>query len=448
METFDTNLVSYLARKTRITAGKTIKDVAFSISPGTASHIETQEKTVSPKKVYDYLENLGIEKNQVPNQLEEIKKEIEQVQFSLELIFMMFESGNIATAQQKLQDINLPKYHPYYSYYVYLKARNLRHQQNWKEAIRIYNEAIKIYNKNNYSIDLEFIPTTYNSLSVCAFYLDEISLALEYVITGLSHCDQSNKTKDIYYTLKRNQILYLERLGNLVQAFELINKIWPDIHSIDKTQVKLSFYKSKVSLLLQTKRYEEAIQFAKEGIKIARNNKELNRFFDLLNILGKVFTEIDNWEEAKSCFEHVLSYPEDGFPNKQVDALLNLASLYSIRQLWKKCKTALDSALNICNHHQIDIYRMSRVLIAYGDNYRSQNKYEEALKYYNEVIRTAKEHNLLHIHYFALFHSLDCLLNLGDEIEFTMRNKELYLLQKQPGYGKRSLNDIPTIPHW
>lgn len=274
----DPNLISFLARKTRDSLGKTLKDVSFNVSAATASNIETQEQKVTDKKVYAYLENLGITREMVKIRVQETQNRINKIQFSLDLITNMFNSGILDQGIADLKKIQLDNFHPLYAYTLYLEGRYLRHQNQWEDSLNILLRAIEIHKKNNYSLNNNFLSHVYNSLSICAYYLDDLPLALKYAENGLAEFNQDTNTPDVYYTLKRNQLLYLERSGDTTQAFANVNKIWDERHKIEKIKVKLGFYKSRATLLHYTKQYHEAIACVEEGIRIARLNNELSLF--------------------------------------------------------------------------------------------------------------------------------------------------------------------------
>lgn len=168
-----------------------------------------------------------------------------------------------------------------------------------------------------------------------------------------------------------------------------------------------------------------------------------------MNILGALFIDLDRWEESKECFINVISYESLGYANKQVDAQLNLAILQAKLEEWELAKDALDKAVNICQNNNIDIYRNCKVKMVYGDIHRSLGQYNKSLQFFDEVITLSKKRELIHIQYYALLQSLDCLDHLGYEKEFNKRNKEVYLIQKQRHNqeGVES-NEIPKFSHW
>ena len=55
------------------------------------------------------------------------------------------------------------------------------------------------------------------------------------------------------------------------------------------------------------------MKYAREGIEIARKNRVWISLFDLWSVLGTIYMDLKDWENAKACFDVVLSL-RDKFP--------------------------------------------------------------------------------------------------------------------------------------
>ncbi|MCH5586354.1 hypothetical protein MK805_15540 [Shimazuella sp. AN120528] len=194
---------------------------------------------------------------------------------------------------------------------------------------------IDLYEKNNY-IQPDILPACFNTLSTCYYYEEDIENALKYANKGLESFNESTSKKELKYLLIVNKILYLIALGQRELALELINNVWNHIHEIEPIKVRLNLYKFKSQLLKTAKKYKEAIECAKEGISVARKDKDRNRIFGLLIVLGTIYFELGNDNKAETCFNTVALFEDLKYPRRFVDAHVYLGALKAKQEEWKK----------------------------------------------------------------------------------------------------------------
>lgn len=435
---FDPNIVSYLSRKIRDDKKLTQEKAAFGgVSKGTIHNIETQEKPVSNNTILEHFENLGIYKVDFPNRLLEAKKNIDDTQFQLNLIQMLLDGGDLDPAKNELKKLKLPKYHPLSSFCIYLEGRYWFHQGEWEKASRDFTKAINRYRKNQYKLNNQLVPHCYNLLGLCSYYQDDVKNAIKYAELGL----EANPKAALKNSIMSNIILYLSHSGNSTQAFYLINNFWSEINQSSKIATRLNLYVVRTKLLRSAKQITEAIDCAKEGLELAFINHEYNRAFELLNTLGIIYIEENEWEQAERCFSTVIQSNKSN-SRRIAEATLNMGILHAHKRNWKLAETYLAKSLEICRDNKLIDYNLkSDVHIVYGRILFFQNKYHKALEVLSELEKSlngSEEHFEK-----AISLSLNCLLSLGDIDEFQKRSVELFKL-RESSIRKDEFYEIPS----
>lgn len=438
MSEFDSNILSYLSRKTRDEQKMTQENASFgSVSKGTIHNIETQEKSVASNTILDYFENLGIAKNDLPQKISEAQKEIEDTQFELDLLQMIIDGGDLDHGKNKLSLLQLPKYHPLFSFHIYLKGRYWFKQGEWVKASSQFENAIYRYQKNQYLLENQILSHCYNLLGLCSYYQDDMENALNYAELGLN----SRPQVDLKNSITSNIALYLSHSGNTSQAFYLINNLWPDIAQLSKISTRLNLYNTRTKLLRSAKQIKEAIDCAKEGLKIAFLNLEYNRAFELLNTLGNIYIENNELDQAEKCFSTVIYSEHRADPRRITESNLNMGILYAQKNAWNQAEFHLDKSLNACQDSKlVDKNLVIDVHMVYGNVLQLQGKYKLALNLFDKVLEMLHDSKQTEE---VIARSLSCLLSLGNLEEFQKRSMELCKIQESQN-RKGELYEIPT----
>lgn len=430
LEKIDYELITYLAKKTRLENNLIIDAVSNHLSRSTVSNIEKRRGRTSLKAVAQYLTNLGLNKKQVLQKMKALENEIEDLQFQLELVQIFLDEKKPVDAKNILDNFHFADFHPLTAKVKYLIGRYYYIQDDLQKAKQCFFQAISIYEKNNY-FQPNLLPACYNTLSTCNYYQEKLEEALKYVDIGLHYFDEKHSHSDLKYLLLVNKVLYLIVLGQHELAFKIINQIWDDIHTIEPIKVRLNFYKFKAQLLKKSRQYDQAIQCAQQGIYIARKNKDRNRNLALLIVLGTIYLELDNLCKAKTCFHAVIAFQDFRFPRRLVDGHVYLGILHAKDHNWKEAESHLLIAKKISEEYQVDVRRSIKLLVVYGNIMRQQEKFEQAIKLYNRANRLATEKQLPNLRLDGLFQLLKCYRALNDHVSFNQTNLELFKLQDQ-----------------
>ena len=229
-------------------------------------------------------------------------------------------------------------------------------QQNYKEALKYFEEALKVNKKlapenNIYKAGiLQNIGLTY-------FCLNDFDQSLKYFEEALSISKQIFKANDpfiakqLYYIAStyNSQAKYTEALKYFLDSFEVYEKM-------PSSQLLKNIFVYEDVLFSIAKRYKEQREF----------KKALKYYQELLKVSRQ-------------------SYP----PNHEsiIEALIGIGVSYTGEENLAKALQNLEEALNISKEMlpDHDILR-AEVLYAFGELFLLQKKYHEALNYFKESL--------------------------------------------------------------
>ncbi|SFS90627.1 helix-turn-helix domain-containing protein [Marininema halotolerans] len=380
-------------RKVRKSKGLRLEDLADErISPATISNIERGLAHVNISKIYYIVEKLGLSFSEVPNLIIEQEEENNELKFTLESIETLIElEGEPTTIFSMLDNIQIEDNHLYAPVLQYIKGKAYLYTKNWIKAERCYGLAISLSNQNDSKENIEAI--SFLDLSFCCYYQNDIEKALEFVNSGLAAFRDEEERQYVKFTLIRNKIVFLERLGRLAEGLKVIQDIWDDILKHRNTDTVLTFYIIRAELLRKTELIDDAIRFAKEGLQLARLNKHYLSIFELLTILGNLYTTIEEWSKAELCFNNSLA-SRHLLPRKEslTDNYIGLGILKIQQDKQHEAKELFKKAIENAEKHD-DAPKLTYALRVMGDFWKSNGEKLEAISYYKSALELAKRFN-------------------------------------------------------
>ncbi len=166
--------------------------------------------------------------------------------------------------------------------------------------------AIRLVHQGNPDRESNIEAAAYNELSLNSFGQNDMKQALKYTENGLAAFQSGGERPQYESILKRNRAIYLERLGRLGEAMQIVQEAWPQIPEMVQIETVLSFYWLRSDLLRRSQMFDEAVAYAKEGLELARINRHHDSMFDLWTVLGSVYMNKKQWDQAESSFEMAL----------------------------------------------------------------------------------------------------------------------------------------------
>ncbi|WP_175482266.1 tetratricopeptide repeat protein [Thermoflavimicrobium dichotomicum] len=383
--------IGQLLRRRRKSLGLRLEDLADeSISAATISKIERGIPSVSQEMFDCYLSKLGISDLQelVDVQVDQETKE-EEIKTKLFMIKSLLDHAGPSIALAKLRSLDISNHPKYLPEVKYLKGKAYFIKQNYEKAKKYFYEAISIVENHNQSIGA----MAYCYLGMIEYNQSNLYQAIDYTDLGLNIIEELNDEtyKEEKYMLLLNKIIYLEKLDRNSEAFGLLQELWEHKHKIETIQIKLNMYELFALILKKAKLYHQAIRYAKEGIEMARRNKEHSRAFDLWTSLGKIYFEMGELDEAEFCYLTALEL-RDKVTSKDllIDTYADLGELYSYQKEWQLAEENLNEALKIGNRY--NGFKVAKVLEMKGTLKYHTGQHDEAIHCLEKALQLLQQY--------------------------------------------------------
>ncbi|MFC7443261.1 helix-turn-helix domain-containing protein [Laceyella putida] len=430
MRTLALHEIGEVIRKVRKERGLRLEDLADeNISPATVSNIERGVAHVSPEKISYLLEKLDLPMNKLPEMLVKEQAELKKVKFKLLTVATLRQIGLIDEALQRLEELVLDETHPYIAHAYYFKGKCYMSKKKWKQAERALYNALRLTQQNPYK-DHNMESASYLLLSLISYYQNRMEQALSFTDNGLETFVENGENQHIKILLYRNKGIYLHRLGRITEGMRLVQEVWSQIQNISDASTLLGFYWLRAEFSRLIGIYEESIEYAEEGIEIARRNKLYDSMCDLWIVLGSAYTSTREWSMAETSFKMALKLEEKHAEEQRVTKVYNrLGKLYMKQSRMEDARAALQKAIQYAEKYN-DFKHLSTGLLSLGDLTYSNGKTEEAILYYKKALNLTQKHGYKEKEYKAWFSLAKCYDGV-DEQEFQNCMRNMYNTKRE-----------------
>lgn len=430
----DLPLLAYMARKIRLDRGLSLDNLKDkNISTGTISHIENMEGNPSKSKVLYLFQKLNIRAEELEELKQKELQEIETLRVKLECVEDLIDDEELDQAKKLLARYQPKEYHALFPYSRYLQGLYFYELRNWAKARKIWKETLLLCKKQTFNAKKHLIAKCYNGLSSCCYQQNKLQKALNYIDEGLEHFT-IDENDEINYAMISNKILYLRKSERRKEAVRLIKQIWSTTSQIQSIRIKLLLYKSYCILLLENQELTEAQYYCKESIAIIhRNASQKGILLDFLNILGSIYLQQENYEQALEHFYLILDLdPNRKFSRRHADTYTYLTSLYTAQNDWESAQACMEKALLIGREINDD-FRLSKILMIAGICNKKQEQYDRAIPFFEEAVMLCTKNEYARRTCSAVYELAACYNKIGNQTEFSHWAEEFYLLQSKIG---------------
>lgn len=389
-------------REQREERGYTIRDLADKqISTGTISKIENSGdcQHIQQQKLNIYLAKLGLTMAEIKKlaKQDDIKKKT--LHFRLTAIESNIEAGTATAADINniVKEFNITPLHPYYTTTRYLHGKRLFKKRKLDKAKISFCEALtdRSPEDNDY---LNVAAGAYNQLAYILYLENNINKALICIDKGLKKYIENGHRQHVKPTLLINKAVYLEKLGNIDGAEEILEQlVCPSLDIVKKAYNYVLLHQVKADILVARGRYGEALEFLERGIELARVNRLYNLQCSLWMTLGNLcyYHDLIGVQIAEDCFKQALKL-KTKVDNKQllISAYRKLGCVYMRTGQQKKARENIIKAIQLAKKHK-DVLRHIDSLIALGRWYDSQSLKLEAEIKYKEALNLALKYDYL-----------------------------------------------------
>ncbi|SMO36916.1 helix-turn-helix domain-containing protein [Melghirimyces algeriensis] len=429
MESFDPISVGEIIRKVRKEKGLRLEDLADEhISTATISNVERGMSQVRLEKTHYILEKLGISAEELPKHILRQQKAQNHVQFVLDIAESLSKMGQADKSFRILKGINLTDDHPCVPTFHWLLGSYYLSKSKFKKAEQCFHNAIRISTKGEFSEKTNIGAHSFKDLGRCSYYQNELQQAIVYTDSGLGAYNPEGERRYVKYILLRNKAIYLERLGRTIEALKIVQDVWDEIDQIQHSETVLSFYWLKAELMRKSSAFQDAIQTAQEGLRIASLNNIQDSSVDLWVTLAGSYSALKDWEKAEICFEIAMDLSEEK-DNRYIRSCIQLAELYKKKGEWGKSEENLIKAIYKAEKYNCSFY-LADALLSMGELHLSRGRKVEAVDQLREAIDLAEYYGYADKEYKAWYKLAQAYENINQK-EFETCTRNMYRVQRK-----------------
>lgn len=397
MEFLDRKEIGEILRRIRKEKGWSIENISKmnnNISQTTISNIERGVPSVGNEFIEEYCTFLGIPHGKLPSllQIENIQREtIHKKLIRIENMINLIEANS---AFKKLKKINIPNDNHLQIIYFHLEGRCLYYKRQYEKASTRFGSALKLLNKHP---ELEFTnlrASCYCELGRISFYHhNDLKQALQYSELGLKAFQSNGLRQFIKLSLLSGKASYLEMMHQDEDALVTVEELLNEKHWHKGLDAILNGIEIKSQLSAKRGYYQEALDFATEGIELARLNRHYSRALELLTAMGNICFLMDDYEEAEDWY---LCAIELGQKINQKYLLVSthnqLGKLYMALSNWEQAYHHLHKAVEIGAKND-DGIRYYSSLVSFGDFYIRTYQAHSAIQHLETARKLSEKNN-------------------------------------------------------
>ncbi|MFD1409325.1 helix-turn-helix domain-containing protein [Kroppenstedtia eburnea] len=431
MKTTDIHELGEVIRQERKRQGLRLEDLADeNISPATISNIERGTSHVRYEKAQYLLDKLGLKLEDIPHLLLQERDKLLELQRQARMIESMIVVGNVEIARELLDHIEVDDKHPLAATFHFHRGQLHITQKNWRRAESALHHAIHLSNVVKQTSNVE--AAAFQALSFVHYEQNDLETALKFIESGIAAFQSDGERKQVYFGLQRNKAIYLERLGRTAESMRVVQDIWPQLSQCTDIETKLTFYWLRAELLRRLGMFDEALDFAYIGEDLARQNKSHFSMFTFWTVLGTVYMQRNQMEQAESCFQTALSLKDKLSVSEQKSLNTAYARFAILQQQQKRIPEALeliDESIQSAKEHQDEPHLIQSLAIK-GNILKAQGKDREAGEMYKKALTLSQKHQDRKREARLLFRLAECYENV-DEQAFETASRDLFHAQKR-----------------
>lgn len=397
----DRKEIGALLKEQRKKLGKRQTDLEDNIlSKSVISRIEKGDPTVPRDKVKHYAAKLDLDLDDFEYTATDAEG-WEEVYQKLQLIEYLVEFCNVAQDQRTqteitlmhdalkaLDEINLPPNHPYQQIRHYIRGKAFYYQKKYDRAKKELTEAIDWADKylNTFGY-LNIKPCAYNILMNIVYWQEGQKKAIDYIKKSVEAFDPNGERKQEYFMAMTNHAALLDNLGLYGESERILAKILPESGQIRWPVTGATLFELLAKQKRRSRQYDQALQYALEGLQIAAKAKLYDRAALSLLEIGGIHEDQGKHDDAEEAYRHSLSFASQ-VVNKSLPAKAynRLGELYVKREQFEKAEKVFEHATEI----ETDDRTRCDTLIGKGKVLLKKRKYREAVEPLQEALKLAR----------------------------------------------------------
>lgn len=385
-----------LLRQRRKEMGMRIEDLTdTNISSATISNIERGKSSTHKNKLFYLCEKLGLNIESLPDLIKENILKKKQIKRKLESLEGILEFDPEAVLKE-LEIIPLCNLDLLSAYCEYLKGKCYINRKSWTNAKNHLVECIRIVEENEKALSKTNLKAaSLNELGRVFYFNNDVHQALSCAERGIESFQEDGERGYYKQILYINKALYLDKLDETQESLKTLEVIWRERENIQKLDVLLNMFELRAILLYKHKLFADAMCVAQRGLSIAMINRQYDRVVELYYEIGRIHVQLNEWEEAKNCFETACRY-EMVLKNTSllIPSYIQMGLLNLKMKKVSQAETDLLKAVSLTKQDP-NIWNYIEAHQALGDCYLERGDRTTALKNYQKAFSKCKEQNFI-----------------------------------------------------
>jgi tetratricopeptide (TPR) repeat protein len=392
------DIIGPILRNERKKQGKTIQDISteLGISPSTISSMDRGLSNVSDDMYKEYAKSLGRAEDLLGLVSEATKRKKEKMKELLHIEDVL--TGNPKSIIKQINQIEEINVFPELKVFsTFLKGRTFFELRQWGKSRECLLQTIEgLYNCA--SLEQSNIHTIcLNDLGRIDFYGGEYKRALENTEQAIQLFDDNGERSYIKPLLYLNKVIYLEKLGRDEEACLSLEYLHTQIESFrTNSYLVIQIYERYANLLTKLGTPIKALEYAKQGLQIAWDNRQYRRLFSLWVIMANIYFILGNFKEAETRYHKALNLTSHVADNPNLIGKTHLEYALILNKLGsiQQAENQLLNALEYIQEIKDDSVRLS-VYLELGRLQLSLNRKEQAKETFKkaEHILSTEENN-------------------------------------------------------
>jgi tetratricopeptide (TPR) repeat protein len=295
----------------------------------------------------------------------------------------------ISSLLKELDVIPLPENHPYYQVVHYVRAKALFYIKKYERSKKELKKAISLAQKYSAHFShLNIEGCAYNILSNLTYWSEkDVPSALDYIDHAIESFRLDGERLGTYYMSLANKASFLENAGLFVDSGKIAEQLLPDRQKIERPLTKAAFCELIAKHRKRNKQYEQALDFANEGLQVASDSGQFDRAFLLLVTIGTIYKAMRKPVQAENTFRKALLFsPKVKNKALPIEAYNELGYLFMEQGQLEQAAKAFDNAMAV---EADDDRRKCKTMLGVGDLLLKQGKHLGASKPYHQALELA-----------------------------------------------------------
>jgi diguanylate cyclase (GGDEF)-like protein len=259
-----------------------------------------------------------------------------------------------------------------------------------------YSEAIKaaqeLLDSAKESVDVKGMMNAHLHLAGCYYFLGEIETAFQHILEYKILCNEFGDDRDKYHLYRLSALIY-EYEEDYDEAKKAMQKCIEIAEELEMYYAVSSSYNSYCNYLIHEEKYEEALNYADQALKITEQYcpGEILLQCHIYLSIASIHIGLKELEKAEQVIKHVEPNQYiNNLPHEKANFLFVKATFYRAKGDYDKALRLLNESYNIYSEYKNQI-KLKSILKTIADVYESLGNFKKSYEAMKEYIKITEK---------------------------------------------------------